>query len=103
MIVQEIVRYTPTVHISNKPKVLPGSAMHRQAIYSGTITKIKSEPSKWDFGCEVRAKGKGKGTIINYAEYDFCEWEGMKVKPIEVWMHDKDDFIMFHPSDLTPV
>lgn len=84
-----------------KPKFISGSVDHRQYILDRNYSNIKGNKS-FCLGAEWYAKGhKKKGTIIDIIkDLESVEWEGLKVKFIEMWFDGENNSSLFHPSDL---
>ena len=104
MLTHEIVRYKPpNYHVvkEGKPKLVVGSNEHRAYILARNLAEVFNT-DKYDPGSTVRAKGKrGTGIVINIEEDMKCvEWDGLKVKFIEVWFETDNSFELFHPSEL---
>lgn len=94
MIVHEIARY------AHKAKFKAGSYEHRDQILKRNLIAVQTI-SALDPGEYVHVKGKGRGMII-YHEDDLrkVEWDGLKVKFIEVWFEKSNETEFFHPSDI---
>ncbi len=81
-----------------------GSTEHREYLLERALAHIYSDV-KFEFGSECKVKGKeGPGIIINYCtKLDECEWEGLKIKNIELYFHHDNSFGLYHPSDIKAI
>ena len=98
MITIELSPHSPYVkERGKKPKFVSGSTDHRQFILDRALTELAEE----SLGDVVFVKGKGAGTIIYIAsDLSLVEWDGLKVKYIEVWFPETEETALFHHSDL---
>jgi hypothetical protein len=108
MITKSITIYTPpSIDIdavpTSKPKYIIGSVGHREFLITKSIEYAIAQ--NYDYGDEFTAHGhKGVGCLINIEdEIDTVEWDGLKVKFMELWFSEENDFALFHPSDLKKV
>jgi hypothetical protein len=100
MITMEVVRYAS--HAKVKPKFVNGSEDHRRFIFSRTVN-LTLENSAFDPGETYYAPGmKEKGSVIGIeTEFERVEWEGLKVKFIEVYFSRANVSHLYHPSELS--
>lgn len=98
MITHEIVRWKA------KPRLKGGSHEHRTEIFNRTLENILRFDS-FIIGGEYHVRGvKEKGVLIGIQEnIMFAEWDGLKVKIMEMWFSETNVLDIFHPSDLTKV
>jgi len=104
MITQEINHWTPPAGKKEKSKFVVGTSEHRQWIFYNNLVKAE-ETGRYILGNKFTAKGrKGTGQIINIvSNFDEVEWEGLKVKFLELWFSHEDFLGFYHPSDLKEV
>jgi len=102
MIVHSIERWElPKQKKQAKPKFVVGSEEHRQYILDRNYNFVSGNPD-YQRGSTWYAKGHSKrGTIIDLLfDLNCVEWEGLKVKFIEMWFDGENISHLFHPSDL---
>jgi hypothetical protein len=98
MLTITIERYKPKAVA--KPKVKPGSEAHKYFIYWKLVENM-ANCELFDHGNEYFVKNhKGKGVIINWADFKEAEWDGLKCKPLELFMFEDNTCVMAHPGDL---
>ena len=87
-----------------KRKFRVGSDEHRQYIFDRNLETVNNDKT-YEQGKIFRARGyKGIGVLIDVAQdVSLAEWEGLKVKFIEVWFDEEENSFMFHQSDLKAV
>lgn len=83
-----------------KNKLDAGSNEHKEFIFNKTIKKTNQENYILGHSYQVNGR-KQKGTLVYICENaKEAEWEGLKVKLMELWFSDDETTIMYHPSDL---
>ena len=86
-----------------KPKLVIGSDEHKAFIYGKTLG-LTLEDKRYQPGEEWAVKGHtGEGVVLDFADFFTSEWEGLKVKFIEMWMYGENQSILCHPSDLKEI
>lgn len=99
MLTHEIVRYSvPPV---KKQKFRAGSDEHRMFIFSRTLEETRGN-KRYRPGRAFKVRGKDEHGILMDIIDDirFAEWEGLKVKFIELYFCKEQDTALYHPSDL---
>ncbi len=74
-----------------------GSEEHKQYIHLRVLNKCK-----YDVGDNVKYQSR-PGVIVGIADqecFELVEWNGLECKCIEVFLYDKGESIMVHPSTL---
>ena len=104
MITQEITHWETTSKAKGKQKYEIGSLTHREYILFNNLEKAGAS-GKYNLGDTYTAKGrKGTGQLVAIMEdLREVEWEGLKVKFLEVWFSHEDFIGLYHPSDLKGV
>jgi len=86
--------------VVKKNKYVAGSDAHKEFIFRKTLEKMDQE--KYILGHSYTVKGKKeRGNLVYICErLDEVEWEGLKIKILEVWFPGEGTTTMYHPSDL---
>jgi hypothetical protein len=100
LLTHEIVRYTKERKGDN-PRFVNGSIEHRQYIFQrnlSTVNRDKRFRRGRSFFINERNE---KGVIIDIInDFDTVEWDGLKVKFIELWFPTAGTTFLYHQSDL---
>jgi hypothetical protein len=100
LLTYEIVRYTKNIP-SKKQKFVSGSEEHRQFILQRNVEAARGN-KLYQLGKSYYAPGtREKGTIISIlTQLEYVEWEGLKVKFLELYFPEAMETRLYHPSDL---
>lgn len=96
----KVVKAFPIIPLDQKPRFVSGSEQHRMSILKGTM-----KWNDWEQGDIVVVKGilGDYGYVIDvldFVDFDKVEWDGLKPKFIEVFMHESAESVLCHPADL---
>lgn len=102
MLVHTIDKYpSPVTKKQDKPKFVHGSIQHKQYILERNYNSVNGVRSFLPGACWYAKGHKEKGIIIDLEkDVQLVEWEGLKVKFIELWFSGENKSFLFHPSDL---
>lgn len=86
-----------------KPVVVVGSDGHKHVIFARTVELVKHNP-KFVIGDYYKLKGMkdaNVGMLIHIIDdFHAVEWDGLKVKCLEIWVDDLQEILLVHPSEL---
>lgn len=84
------------------PKPRAGSREHRHIIFERTIAAVGNNEELYP-GAEYFVDEERCVILAFASTIEECEWDGLKVKCIEVWLYESQFCAMVHPSDLKEV
>lgn len=100
MLTYEIVRYEQPAK-GDKPRFVSGSIEHRRYIFQRNLSTVNRDKRfKRGRAFYVRER-KEKGTLLDIlTDFDSVEWDGLKVKFLELWFPSVGTTFLYHQSDL---
>lgn len=92
-----MIVHSITIH---SPKWVPKNERRRNAIFERSLRKL--DPNTYFLGQNFKVKGTPVGGTLIYIckNIDEAEWDGMKLKFLELWISDTQLVELYHPSDL---
>lgn len=94
---------THSITVYHKPIQEPGNFSHRERIFERTLAKL-DQSVFYEGGTYITSRSKEKGTLIYICQkIQEVEWDGLKVKLLELWFPDSQTTHLFHPSDLKEI
>jgi len=102
MLTQEITRYKPApLPAASKVRYVVGSRQHKQYILEKTYEEVINNDI-YDPGSIIYMKGQpGRGMVMQvHKDLQDVEWDGLKVKFIELWFESNNSCVLAHPSEL---
>lgn len=94
---------THSIVLYKEPRAPVGKEMHKECIFERTLTRLNE--NVFYEGGHYKVKGsKEEGVLIFIcSKLDEVEWDGLKVKFLELWFPDTQKTELYHPSDLKAV
>lgn len=91
---------THSIHAHHSVHIPTKIEEHRTRIFERTLNKLNT--AVFYEGGNFKIKGTSKTGVLIYIcqKINEVEWDGLKVKLLELWFPDTQTTDLFHPSDL---